>query len=43
MSPALIAFCLLVAVALVALLGLCVLFSPEREPDEHESHPGTGS
>ena len=43
MSPALIAFTALVLLALIALLGLCILFSPEREPDEHESHPGTGS
>ena len=43
MSPALIAFCILVAVALGALLGLCVLFSPEREPDEGEPPLGIGS
>lgn len=40
---AIIAFAALVLIALIALIGLAVLFSPEREPDEHESHPGTGS
>ena len=40
---ALIAFTALVLIALIALIGLAVLFAPERDPDEHESHPGTGS
>ena len=43
MSPALIAFTALVLLALIALLGLCILFSPEREPDEGEPPMGVGA